>query len=68
MAMRAFRLLEISTLIFILFTFEYLAGGRRFPPDLLPSAVNRAFFFTPLEHRRAPNKIVFALIKIYSGA
>jgi hypothetical protein len=48
MAMRAFRLLEISTLIFILFTFEYLAGGRRFPPDLLLSAVNRAFFFTPL--------------------
>jgi hypothetical protein len=48
MAMRAFRLLEISTLIFILFTFDYLAGGRRFPPDLPPSAVNRAFFFTPL--------------------
>jgi len=27
---------------------ERVAGGRRFPPDLLLSAVNRAFFFTPL--------------------
>jgi hypothetical protein len=65
MAMPAFWLLEISTLIFILFAFEYLASGHLFPLDLLPSAVNHALFFTPPQNQRAPNKIVFALIKTY---
>ena len=36
MAMLAFWLLEISTLIFILFAFEYLSSGHLFPLDLLP--------------------------------
>ena len=38
MAMLAFWLLEISTFIFILFAFEYIASGHMFPLDLLPAA------------------------------
>ena len=39
MAMLAFWLLEISTFIFILFAFEYLASGHLFPLDMLPPAL-----------------------------
>ena len=42
MAMLAFWLLEISTFIFILFAFEYLASGHLFPLDLLPPALQHA--------------------------
>src|SRR5271168_3370090 len=35
MAMLAFWILEISTFIFILFAFEYLASGHLFPLDML---------------------------------
>jgi len=41
MAMLAFWLLEISTLIFILFAFEYLASGHLFPLDILPAGVKQ---------------------------
>ena len=47
MAMLAFWLLEISTFIFILFAFEYVASGHLFPLDLLPAALQHALFFTP---------------------
>ena len=39
MAMLAFWILEISTFIFILFAFEYIASGHVFPLDMLPSAL-----------------------------
>jgi len=39
MAMLAFWLLEISTFIFILFAFEFLASGHLFPLDLLPPVI-----------------------------
>jgi len=42
MAMLAFWLLEISTLIFILFAFEYIASGHLFPLDMLPSALEHS--------------------------
>lgn len=42
MAMLAFWLLEISTLIFILFSFEYIASGHMFPLDMLPSALEHS--------------------------
>jgi ABC-2 type transport system permease protein len=42
MAMLAFWLLEISTFIFILFAFEYIASGHLFPLDLLPGALEHA--------------------------
>jgi ABC-2 type transport system permease protein len=61
MAMLAFWLLEISTLIFILFAFEYLASGHLFPLDLLPSGVKHILFLTPF-----PYQLYFP-IQIYLG-
>jgi ABC-2 type transport system permease protein len=51
MAMLAFWLLEISTLIFILFAFEYLASGHLFPLSMLPSALQHVLFFTPFPYQ-----------------
>jgi ABC-2 type transport system permease protein len=61
MAMLAFWLLEISTFIFILFAFEYLASGHLFPLDLLPAALQRALFFTPFP------SMLYVPIAIYMG-
>jgi ABC-2 type transport system permease protein len=61
MAMLAFWLLEISTLIFILFAFEYLASGHLFPLDVLPPVVRDILFFTPF-----PYQLYFP-ISVYLG-
>ena len=61
MAMLAFWILEISTLIFILFAFEYLASGHLFPLDILPPALERLLFFTPFPYQ------LFFPISIYMG-
>ena len=61
MAMLAFWLLEISTFIFILFAFEYLASGHLFPLDLLPPAIGHALFFTPFP------SMLYVPISIYMG-
>ena len=54
MAMLAFWLLEISTLIFILFSFEYIASGHMFPlpflQDRLP-LLEHALMFTPFPYQ-----------------
>jgi ABC-2 type transport system permease protein len=47
MAMLAFWMLEISTFIFILFAFEYIASGHLFPLDLLPPALKDVLYCTP---------------------
>jgi ABC-2 type transport system permease protein len=61
MAMLAFWLLEISTFIFILFAFEYLASGHLFPLDILPAAVRGVLYCTPF-----PYQLYFP-ISIYLG-
>lgn len=61
MALLAFWLLEISTFIFILFAFEYIAGGHLFPLDLLPPAVLAVLQFTPF-----PYQLYFPL-SVYLG-
>ena len=61
MAMLAFWLLEISTLIFILFAFEYLASGHLFPLDILPAGLKQILFCTPF-----PYQLYFP-IQIYLG-
>ncbi len=61
MAMLAFWLLEISTFIFILFAFEYLASGHMFPLDVLPPVLNHLLYFTPF-----PYQLYFP-ISIYMG-
>ena len=42
MAMLAFWVLEVSTFIFILYAFEYIASGHLFPLDILPRACRRS--------------------------
>jgi ABC-2 type transport system permease protein len=61
MAMLAFWLLEISTFIFILFAFEYLASGHMFPLDMLPPLAQHILAFTPF-----PYQLYFP-VSIYLG-
>lgn len=61
MAMLAFWLLEISTFIFILFAFEYLASGHLFPLDLLPPMLKQVLYLTPF-----PYQLYFP-ISVYLG-
>jgi ABC-2 type transport system permease protein len=61
MAMLAFWVLEVSTFIFILFAFEYLASGHLFPLDILPAWLERALYFTPF-----PYQLYFP-VSIYMG-
>jgi len=61
MAMLAFWVLEVSTFIFILFAFEYLASGHLFPLDILPPFMERVLFFTPF-----PYQLYFP-ISVYMG-
>ncbi len=51
MAMLAFWVLEVSTFIFILYAFEYIASGHMFPLDILPPAIKQALFFTPFPYQ-----------------
>ena len=51
MAMLAFWVLEVSTFIFILFAFEYIASGHLFPLDILPHGLAQALFFTPFPYQ-----------------
>jgi ABC-2 type transport system permease protein len=61
MALLAFWVLEISTFIFILFAFEYLASGHLFPLDMLPPALRHALAFTPFP------SMLYVPIGIYMG-
>jgi ABC-2 type transport system permease protein len=61
MAMLAFWVLEVSTFIFILFAFEYIASGHLFPLDILPPGLERVLFFTPF-----PYQLYFP-VSIYMG-
>lgn len=61
MAMLAFWVLEVSTFIFILFAFEYIASGHLFPLDILPPGLQQALWFTPF-----PYQLYFP-VSIYMG-
>jgi ABC-2 type transport system permease protein len=61
MAMLAFWVLEVSTFIFILYAFEYIASGHLFPLDILPAGIQQIIFFTPF-----PYQLYFP-ISIYLG-
>ncbi len=61
MAMLAFWVLEVSTFIFILFAFEYIASGHLFPLDILPPALAGALNYTPFPYQ------LFFPISIYLG-
>ncbi|MCI0748862.1 MAG: ABC-2 family transporter protein [Verrucomicrobia subdivision 3 bacterium] len=61
LALMAFWLLEISTVIFIVFAFEYIAGGHLFPLDILPPAIAKVMAFTPFPYQ------MFFPVSIYIG-
>jgi ABC-2 type transport system permease protein len=61
MALLAFWLLEVSTVIFIAFAFEYLAGGHVFPLNILPPALEQALNCTPFPY------LLFFPVSIYLG-
>jgi ABC-2 type transport system permease protein len=61
LAMLAFWVLEVSTFIFIVFAFEYLASGHLFPLDILPPVVAKVLAFTPF-----PYQLYFP-ISVYLG-
>ncbi|MBC8094346.1 MAG: ABC-2 family transporter protein [Akkermansiaceae bacterium] len=61
MAMLAFWVLEVSTFIFILFAFEYLASGHLFPLDILPAWLERLLFMTPFPY------LLYFPISVYMG-
>jgi ABC-2 type transport system permease protein len=61
MAMLAFWVLEVSTFIFILFAFEYIASGHLFPLDILPHGLQQVLFLTPF-----PYQLYFP-VSIYMG-
>lgn len=61
MAMLAFWVMEVSTFIFILFAFEYIASGHLFPLDILPAPLANALYYTPF-----PYQLAFP-INIYMG-
>ena len=59
MALLAFWVLEVSTFIFILFAFEYIAGGHLFPLNILPPAVAGMLAYTPFPY------LLFFPVSIY---
>ena len=61
MAMLAFWVLEVSTFIFILFAFEYIASGHLFPLDILPTGLQQVLALTPF-----PYQLYFP-VSIYLG-
>jgi ABC-2 type transport system permease protein len=61
MALLAFWVLEVSTFIFILFAFEYIAGGHLFPIDILPPWISIILRFTPFPYQ------LFFPVSIYLG-
>ena len=61
MALLAFWVLEVSTFIFILFAFEYIAGGHMFPLDILPPWLAQLLNYTPFPYQ------LFFPVSIYLG-
>ena len=61
LAMLAFWVLEVSTFIFIVFAFEYIASGHLFPLDIIPAGLQQVLFYTPF-----PYQLYFP-VSIYLG-
>src|SRR5262245_55720561 len=61
MSLLSFWVVQVSTFIFILFAFEYVAGGHLFPIDILPKTVAAALQFTPFPYQ------LFFPVSVYLG-
>jgi len=47
LAMMAFWILEISTFVFIAYSFEYFLGGQMFPVDIMPAGIQAVMKWLP---------------------
>jgi ABC-2 type transport system permease protein len=47
LAMMAFWILEISTIVFIVYSFEYFLGGQMFPIDIMPAGIQAVMKWLP---------------------
>jgi len=47
LSMMAFWILEISTIVFIVYSFEYFLGGQMFPLDIMPPAIQAVLKWLP---------------------
>lgn len=61
LAMMAFWILEISTIVFIVYSFEYFLGGQMFPVDIMPAGVQAAMKWLPFYYE------LFCPIAIFQG-
>jgi ABC-2 type transport system permease protein len=59
LALMAFWILEISTIVFIVYSFEYFLGGQMFPIDVMPSAIYAVMKWLPFYYE------LFAPIAIF---
>lgn len=61
MALLAFWLLEVSTVIFMVFAVEYIAGGHLFPLNILPPFIAQLLNYTPFPY------LLYFPVGIYLG-
>ena len=61
LAMFAFWILEISTIVFIVYSFEYFLGGQMFPIDIMPAAVQAVMKWLPFYYE------LFCPVAIFLG-
>ncbi len=61
LAMWAFWILEISTIVFIVYSFEYFLGGQMFPIDIMPAAVQAVMKWLPFYYE------LFCPVAIFLG-
>ena len=47
LAMMAFWILEITTIVFIVYSFEYFLGGQMFPIDIMPAGIQAVMKWLP---------------------
>src|SRR4249920_3744304 len=61
LAMFAFWILEITTIVFIVYSFEYFLGGQMFPIDIMPTAVQAVMKWLPFYYE------LFCPVAIFLG-
>jgi len=61
LAMMAFWILEISTIVFIVYSFEYFLGGQMFPIDIMPVGVQAVMKWLPFYYE------LFCPVAIFLG-
>ena len=61
LAMMAFWVLEISTIVFIVYSFEYFLGGQMFPIDIMPVGIQAVMRWLPFYYE------LFCPVAIFLG-